>query len=67
MRNRSLRSRMAKAIKELKACTNQKEATTRLKSTISIIDKAAQQNIIHKNKAARDKSKLSTFTSGLSN
>ncbi len=66
MRNRSLRSRMNRAIKDLRACTNRADADSKLKNTISIIDKAAQYNIIHKSKAARDKSKLTIFTSKLS-
>ena len=66
MRNRGLRSRMTRAIKELKACTNSSDAGSKLKDAISIIDKAAQHNIIHKNKAANDKSKLTIFTTGLS-
>ena len=67
MRNRGLRSRMSRAIGELKACTNRAEAENKLKGVVSIIDKAAQQNIIHKNKAARDKSGLATFIKSLSN
>lgn len=66
MRNRGLRSRMTRAIKELRACTTGDEAGSKLKATISIIDKAAQHNIIHKNKAANDKSKLTVFASSLS-
>ncbi|MCP4704713.1 MAG: 30S ribosomal protein S20 [candidate division Zixibacteria bacterium] len=66
LRNRGLRSRMIRAIKDLKACTTREEADTMLKSAVSIIDKAAQHNIIHKNKAGHNKSKLTTFTAGLS-
>ncbi len=65
MRNRGLRSRMTRAIKELRACTDHAEAGSKLKGAISIIDKAAQHNIIHKNKAGHDKSKLTLFTSSL--
>ncbi|HHI03234.1 MAG: 30S ribosomal protein S20 [Candidatus Zixiibacteriota bacterium] len=66
MRNRGFRSRMSRVIKELRACTNRADADRKLKNAISIIDKAAQRNIIHKNKAANDKSKLTIFTSRLS-
>ena len=65
MRNRGLRSRMTKAIKDLRACTDPAEASSKLKDAISTIDKAAQHNIIHRNKAANDKSKLTLFTSNL--
>ncbi len=66
MRNRGLRSRMNRAIKDLRACKSRADADSQLKNAISIIDKAAQYNIIHKNKAARDKSQLTIFTSKLS-
>ena len=66
MRNRGLRSRMTRAIKELRACTTRVDADSKLKDAISMIDKAAQHNIIHRNKAAHNKSKLTLFTSGLS-
>lgn len=65
MRNRGLRSRLARAIKDLRACTDHAEVGSKLNDAISIIDKAAQQNIIHRNKAANDKSKLTLFTSNL--
>lgn len=66
MRNRGLRSRMTRAIKDLRASTNRADADGKLKNVISIIDKAAQHHIIHKNKAARDKSKLTAFSVNLS-
>lgn len=66
MRNRGLRSRLARAIKDLRACTTRADADSKLKDAVSIIDKAAQHNIIHKNKAANDKSKLTIFASRLS-
>ena len=66
MRNRGLRSRMVRAIKDLRACKNRAEADVKLKQAISIIDKAAQHKIIHKNKAGHDKSKLALFTNRLS-
>jgi len=46
------------AIKKLKAITNKAEALKLLPEVISMIDKLAKRNIIHKNKAARLKSKL---------
>jgi small subunit ribosomal protein S20 len=46
------------AIKKLKAITNKAEALKQLPEVISMIDKLAKRNIIHKNKAARLKSQL---------
>ena len=67
MRNRGINSRMKKAIKELESSQNRAEAENRLKDAVSIIDRAAQKNIIHKNKAAHDKSRLMNFVRNLSN
>lgn len=56
--NRAVRSRMKKQMKELESCKVKSEADGKLKEVISIIDKAAKNHVIHKNKAARDKSRL---------
>jgi len=54
------------AIKKLKAITNKEEALKMLPEVISMIDKLAKRNIIHKNKAARLKSKLTIAVNKLS-
>lgn len=46
------------AIRELRATTDKKTATEQLPLTISMVDKLAKRGIIHKNKAANLKSKL---------
>ena len=46
------------AIRELRANTNKKEAGEQLPLTIAMVDKLAKRGIIHKNKAANLKSKL---------
>ena len=66
IRNRAMRSILTKSIKGLKDCENKAEAADRLKDVISKIDKAAQNNLIHKNKAQRDKSKMTQFVNKLS-
>jgi small subunit ribosomal protein S20 len=58
LRNRANKSQVKKYIKELRECKDKTEAQTKLNNVISIIDKASQNHLIHKNKAARDKSKL---------
>ena len=50
------------AIRDLKATTG-KEATDKFRDVASMIDKLAKRGIIHKNKAANLKSKLSKKTS----
>ena len=50
LRNKKLKNLLKKSIKEAK------------RETISLADKAAKKNIIHKNKAARIKSSLAKTT-----
>ena len=53
------------AIKALRISTDKNEATAKLSSVISMIDKLAKKNIIHYNKASNLKSKLTKFVSKL--
>ncbi len=52
-------------IKKLKSATEKEEAQELYKKVSSMLDKLAKKNIIHKNKAANQKSKLSKFVSQL--
>lgn len=52
-------------IKKLKAATDKDEAQKMLNKTVSMLDKLVKKNIIHKNKAANNKSKLTKFVNGL--
>jgi small subunit ribosomal protein S20 len=61
-RNRRNASRMRTYIKKLRAAiaaSNVGQARELLTATISIIDKSVQKGVIHKNAAARYKSRLS--------
>lgn len=61
--NRSNRSRLRTSIKKLRAALaggNSGEVTTALPETISTIDKAVQKGVLHRNAAARYKSRLTT-------
>lgn len=53
------------AIKKLRATTDQSEAQEQLKKVSSMLDRLAKKNIIHKNKAANNKSSLAKFVSSL--
>lgn len=53
------------AIKQLRKSTDKKEAEEMLPKVSSMLDKLAKRNIIHKNKAANLKSKLTKHVSGL--
>jgi small subunit ribosomal protein S20 len=59
-RNRADRSQMKKIVKDIRASKSKVEAEKLLKEAIGVIDKAAGKKLIHKNKAARDKSRLTT-------
>lgn len=52
-------------IKNLRAATDKNEATELFKKASSMLDRLAKKNIIHKNKAANNKSKLAKFVTSL--
>ncbi|HIP36239.1 MAG TPA: 30S ribosomal protein S20 [Crocinitomix sp.] len=58
LRNRYVHKTTRNAIRKLRASTDKKEALEMLPKVSSMIDKLAKRNIIHKNKAANLKSKL---------
>jgi len=53
------------AVKKLRLTTEKEEATKLLPKVSSLIDKLAKRNIIHKNKAANLKSKLTRHVNKL--
>ena len=57
-RNRYQHKTARNAVRKLRATTNKKEAEEMLPKVCSMLDKLAKTNIIHKNKAARHKSRL---------
>jgi small subunit ribosomal protein S20 len=66
--NRRNRSRLRTAIKKLRAALTEKNAQTSLEllpQTVAIIDKMAGKGIIHRNAAARYKSRLSKHVANL--
>lgn len=67
--NASLRSMLRTSIKRVREAIktgDQEAANTVLRSATRIIDRVADKNIIHKNKAARHKSRLNTAVKALS-
>ena len=58
LRNRYHARTMRSSIRKFKSLSDKKEAEGLLQNIFSIIDKNAKRNIIHKNKAANLKSKL---------
>ncbi|MEM1181108.1 MAG: 30S ribosomal protein S20 [Acidobacteriota bacterium] len=67
-RNRSHQSRMRTAIKKLRAAIAEGHADSArelLGSTLSLVDHTAQKGVIHRNAAARTKSRLTRAVNGL--
>ena len=67
--NRRNRSRLRTQIKSLRAAIeagNQDEAKSLLALTVSVIDKAIQKGVLHRNAAARYKSRLTSTVNGMS-
>ena len=66
--NRSNRSKLRTSIKKLRtavAAHDKKESGELLQPTVSLIDKAVNKGIIHKNTAARYKSRLTKHVNEL--
>ena len=57
-KNRGERSRLRTALKRAREATEPKEADARMREAVSLLDQAAQERIVHPNKAARLKSQL---------
>ncbi len=65
LRNRFQHKTTRNAVKKLRELTDRKKADVLLKSVISMLDKLSKNNIIHANKAANLKSKLTKHVSVL--
>lgn len=65
LRNRYQAKTTRTFIKKLKNTTDKGEAQTLYKEVASMLDRLAKKNVIHKNKAANNKSKLAKFVNTL--
>ena len=65
LRNRFQHKTTRNALKRLRELTDKKEAAAALPGVISMLDKLAKKNIIHANKAANLKSKITKHVSAL--
>ncbi|MCD6557080.1 MAG: 30S ribosomal protein S20 [Bacteroidetes bacterium] len=59
LRNKYYATTTRNAVRKLRALTDKKEAEEMFPQVSSLLDKLSKRNIIHKNKAANIKSKLS--------
>ena len=64
-RNRIRKNALKSVIKKLRANQDKKTASEQLVKAASLLDKLAKNNLIHKNKAANLKSKLTKFVNKL--
>lgn len=65
LRNRYQAKTTRTFIKRLKSTNDKSEAQELLKTVTSMLDKLAKKNIIHKNKASNNKSKLARHVASL--
>jgi len=64
-RNAQWKSRMRTDIKRLRGATEKAKAAAELKRTVKLLDQLAAKGVIHRNKAANLKSKLTRFVNNL--
>jgi small subunit ribosomal protein S20 len=64
-RNRIRKNALKSVVKKLRLNKDKKTASEQLVSATSLLDKLAKTNLIHKNKAANLKSKLTKLVNGI--
>lgn len=57
-RNRAQRSQLRSAIKKVRSATTAAEAEKAFASAATLLDRAGRKNVVHRNTAARQKSRL---------
>ncbi|PWG04634.1 30S ribosomal protein S20 [Polaribacter aquimarinus] len=65
LRNKYQHKTTRNAVRDLRTIEDKKDAESKLGKVISMLDKLAKNNIIHKNKAANLKSKLTKHVAAL--
>jgi|TARA_B110000858_G_C17771539_1_gene459844 small subunit ribosomal protein S20 len=65
LRNKYQHKTARNAVRDLRSSEDKKEAEGKLNTVISMLDKLAKNNIIHKNKAANLKSQLTKQVSAM--
>ena len=65
LRNKYQHKTTRNAVRDLRAATEKKEAEEMFPKVVSMLDKLAKKNIIHKNKASNLKSKLTKHVATL--
>ncbi len=65
LRNKHYKSLMRTMIKKVLALTEKEAAEKQLRETVSVLDKLAAKGIIHRNKAANQKARLTKYVNNL--
>jgi len=65
IRNKAVLSRMKTLIKNVRSAKEKDKATAALKIAVKALDKLGSKGVIHKNKAANQKSSLTKYVSTL--
>lgn len=65
-RNRAVRSELRTVIKKVRSAGTGEEAQAALKQAESLIDRAGRKNLVHRNTAARTKSRLAKMVTAKS-
>ena len=63
--NRGRKTKMRKLVNKVYDSENKQDAEENLKNAVSYIDRITTKGILHKNNAARQKSKLTQFVNNL--
>lgn len=59
--NRGQRSALRTALKHVRAAATKQDATQAYAAAVTLLDRAARKGLIHKNNAARHKSRLAKY------
>lgn len=65
LRNKYQHKTTRNAVRDLRAATEKKDAEELYPKVVSMLDKLAKKNIIHKNKASNLKSKLAKYVAAI--
>ncbi|MGA3244031.1 MAG: 30S ribosomal protein S20 [Bacteroidota bacterium] len=65
IRNKAVLSRMKTLVKNVRSAKEKDKAAAALKVAVKALDQLASKGVIHKNKAANQKSSLTKFVSAL--
>ena len=65
IRNKAVRSRLRTAVKKVRAATEPEQATELFREAARLLERAANRGLIHRNNAARSKSRLAAHVKRL--